>query len=59
MADDNDNLAAMLTNLLGAELLIIMTNVDGILNADPRDNPAAKRIWTTTWATSFCPAPDG
>ncbi|MFZ5587000.1 MAG: glutamate 5-kinase [Thermodesulfobacteriota bacterium] len=41
---DNDNLAAMLTNLLGAELLINLTNVDGILDADPRVNPDARRI---------------
>lgn len=41
---DNDNLAAMLTNLLGAELLIVLTNVDGIMDADPRVNPEAKRI---------------
>lgn len=41
---DNDNLAAMLTNLLGAELLIVLTNVDGIMDADPRVNPGAKRI---------------
>jgi glutamate 5-kinase len=41
---DNDNLAAMLTNLLGAELLVILTNVDGILDADPRVAPKAKRI---------------
>ncbi len=41
---DNDNLAAMLTNLLDAQLLINLTNVDGILDADPRANPAAKRI---------------
>lgn len=41
---DNDNLAAMLTNLLDAQLLINLTNVDGILDADPRSNPEAKRI---------------
>lgn len=41
---DNDNLAAMLTNLLGAELMINLTNVDGILDADPRSNPDARRI---------------
>ena len=41
---DNDNLAAMLTNLLDAQLLINLTNVDGILDADPRANPGAKRI---------------
>ena len=41
---DNDNLAAMLTNLLGAELMINLTNVDGILDADPRQKPDAKLI---------------
>lgn len=41
---DNDNLAAALTNLLGAGLLINLTNVDGILDDDPRVNPRAKRI---------------
>ncbi len=41
---DNDKLAAMLTNLLGAELLISLTNVDGLLDADPRINPQARRI---------------
>lgn len=41
---DNDNLAAMLTNLLGAELMINLTNVDGIMDADPRQDPKAKRI---------------
>ncbi|MBI5521644.1 MAG: glutamate 5-kinase [Desulfarculus sp.] len=41
---DNDNLAALLTNLLGAELLIVLTNVDGLMDSDPRVNPAARRI---------------
>jgi glutamate 5-kinase len=41
---DNDNLAATLTNLLGADLLINLTNVEGILDADPRSNPRAQRI---------------
>ncbi len=41
---DNDNLAAMLTNLLGAELLINLTNVNGVLDGDPRVNPQARRI---------------
>lgn len=41
---DNDNLAATLTNLLGAGLLINLTNVNGIMDADPRDNPLAQRI---------------
>ena len=41
---DNDNLAAMLTNLLGAELLIVLTNADGILDHDPRQDPRARLI---------------
>jgi glutamate 5-kinase len=41
---DNDNLAAMLTNLLGAELFINLTNVDGVQDSDPRTDPDAKRI---------------
>jgi glutamate 5-kinase len=41
---DNDNLAAMLTNLLGAELMINLTNVDGVMDSDPRTNPQAKRL---------------
>lgn len=41
---DNDNLAALLTNLLGAQLLIVLTNVDGLMDSDPRVNPAARRI---------------
>lgn len=41
---DNDNLAAQLTNLLNADLLINLTNVDGLLDSDPRINPKARRI---------------
>jgi glutamate 5-kinase len=39
---DNDHLAAMVTNLLRAPLLILLTNVDGLLTRDPRDGVAAK-----------------
>jgi glutamate 5-kinase len=41
---DNDNLAALLTNLLGADLLINLTNVDGLLDGDPALNPEARLI---------------
>ncbi|KIX11364.1 glutamate 5-kinase [Dethiosulfatarculus sandiegensis] len=41
---DNDNLAAMLTNLLGARVMISLTNVDGVMDADPRMHPNAKLI---------------
>src|SRR5204863_3693135 len=36
---DNDHLAAMVTNLLQAPLLILLTNVDGLYDADPTANP--------------------
>src|SRR5437868_4851836 len=34
---DNDHLAAMVTNLLQAPLLILLTNVDGLFAGDPAD----------------------
>jgi glutamate 5-kinase len=40
---DNDRLAAMVANLLPADLLIILSVVDGLLTGDPRD-PASRRI---------------
>lgn len=41
---DNDNLSALVTNLVDAGLLIIMTDIDGFYDADPRSNPFAKLI---------------
>ena len=41
---DNDTLAAMVTNLLAADLLIILTDVDGLMSADPRVDAHATRI---------------
>jgi len=38
---DNDNLAALVTNLVGAELLLILTDQDGLFTADPRKNSTA------------------
>ncbi len=38
---DNDHLAAMVTNLLQAPLLVILTTVEGLYAADPRNDPAA------------------
>jgi len=33
---DNDTLAALVTNLLQAELLVVLTDIDGLLSVDPR-----------------------
>jgi len=41
---DNDNLSALITNLIEADLLIILTDIDGIYDADPRRNPHAQWI---------------
>lgn len=41
---DNDTLSAEVANLVGADLLILMTDIDGLYDSDPRKNPHAKRI---------------
>src|SRR5437899_3686978 len=43
---DNDHLAAMVTNLLQAPLLILLTVVDGLYATDPAGDPAAKPLAT-------------
>lgn len=41
---DNDNLSALITNLVEAHLLIILTDIDGYYDADPRTTPSARLI---------------
>ena len=41
---DNDTLGALVTNLIEAESLVILTDQDGLYDADPRSNPQAKFI---------------
>jgi glutamate 5-kinase len=43
---DNDHLAAMVTNLLQAPLLILLTVVDGLYPKDPREDPSARPLAT-------------
>jgi glutamate 5-kinase len=43
---DNDHLAAMVTNLLRAPLLVLLTNVDGLYEGDPAVVPQAKVLTT-------------
>lgn len=38
---DNDNLAALVTNLADADLLVILSDVDGLYTDDPKRNPRA------------------
>lgn len=41
---DNDNLAAMITMLLDADILINLTDIDGLYTRDPRVFPGAEMI---------------
>lgn len=41
---DNDSLASQVAIMMGAERLVLMTDVDGLFDADPKSNPAAKLI---------------
>jgi glutamate 5-kinase len=41
---DNDTLAALVTNLVEAELLLILTDQQGLYDADPRANPQAALV---------------
>ena len=41
---DNDTLAAIVTALTGADLLILLSDIEGLYTDDPRSNPDAKFI---------------
>ncbi len=41
---DNDNLSAMVANLVDADLLMILTDIDGLYTGDPHRNPDARLI---------------
>ncbi|HQR22995.1 MAG TPA: glutamate 5-kinase [Burkholderiaceae bacterium] len=41
---DNDTLAALVTNLVEADVLVILTDQAGLYSADPRREPAARLI---------------
>ncbi|MEK7702574.1 MAG: glutamate 5-kinase [Nitrospirota bacterium] len=41
---DNDALAGRVTHLIGASLLVILSDVDGLYTKDPRSDKTAKRI---------------
>ncbi len=41
---DNDTLGALVTNLVEADLLVILTDQEGLFDADPRRVPDARRI---------------
>lgn len=41
---DNDRLSAVVAALIGADLLILLSDIDGLYTDDPRCNPEAKMI---------------
>lgn len=41
---DNDTLSAIVARLCQADLLILLSDIDGLYNADPRNNPEAELL---------------
>lgn len=41
---DNDQLSAYVASKIDAELLIILSDIDGLYDADPRENPDARKL---------------
>ena len=45
---DNDTLAAIVAKSVNAQLLVLLSDIDGLYTADPRKDPEAKLIPTVT-----------
>ena len=41
---DNDQLSAIVASLVSADLLVVLSDVDGLYTSNPRENPEATRI---------------
>ena len=41
---DNDRLSAIVTSIVGADMLILLSDIDGLYTADPNSNPDAQFI---------------
>ncbi len=48
---DNDRLAARVAAMISADLLVLLSDIDGLYGADPRKDKAAKRISTVREVT--------
>lgn len=48
---DNDRLSAIVAALIGADLLILLSDIDGLYSDDPKKNPEAKFISLAEWIT--------
>ena len=48
---DNDNLGALVANLIEADMFICLTDVDALYDADPQQDSAAKPVYTVSEIT--------
>ena len=48
---DNDTLAALVGHLIDADVVILLTDVEGLYTGDPRHDPAARRLETVEAVT--------
>jgi glutamate 5-kinase len=49
---DNDRLAARVAQMIGADVLVLLSDVDGLYTADPRSDPAARHLPRITHLTA-------
>lgn len=49
---DNDNLGALVTNLIEGDMFICLTDVDNLYSGNPETDPSARRIFTVKEVTS-------
>ncbi len=56
---DNDTLSALVAALVGADLLLVLSDVDGVYTSDPRLNPDAKLLDVITSIDEFAPVAGG
>ena len=49
---DNDRLSAIVASIIGADLLILLSDIDGLYTDDPNTNPNAKFV-ETVYAVSY------
>ncbi len=49
---DNDRLAARVAQMIGAEALVLLSDIDGLYTADPRNNPDARHMPRVTHLTA-------
>ena len=56
---DNDTLSALVAALVGADLLLVLSDVDGVYTADPRQDSTAKLIDVITSIEEFASVAGG